>query len=361
MSKPKAGPPAFVVAAVMQLQQTINNFARRLAPPHVYIMETATGNWRGQLVFAAAKLGLADLLKDGPKSVRDMAKMTGTDPDALYRVLRALAMLGIFKETENRIFVTTSYGKTLERDHPDSVLPLAQLVGEDFWAKPWAQILYSLKTGTDSFSHAIGSNIFDYLKSHPEQWSIFNAWMTRVSNMNCPVIASSFPFSNYKTIVDVGGGEGSLISHILERHPGVSGILYDLPEVVREPRGIKDSVSSRCKIEAGSFFESVPKGADIYIMQQIIHDWNDELCIKILRNCLNAMNRDGRVLIVDAVIKPGNAMDINKFLDIQMMLLTNGRERTADEFRQLLESAGLSLSAIHRTATMFSLIEAKPL
>ncbi len=353
-------PPAAVVNTVQSIQSKLRRFAQHLAPPFVRIMELATGNWQTQLIYVAGKLELADLLKDGPRSVEELAKKTDTDTESLYRVMRTLASLEVFKETHPRTFETTTYGRTLEKDHPQSVLPLAKLVGEELWCGPWSNILHSVKTGEASFPHTFGKDFFGYMQENPDKWATFNSWMTRLSKLNCPIIAGSYPFSRYKKIIDVGGGQGALISHILERHPNVQGVLFDHPDVVKNADGLNDSVTSRCSIEGGDFFKSVPPGGDLYIMQQIIHDWNDELSTKILVNCRKAMKSNGRLLIVDAVIKPGNAVDINKFLDIQMLLLSGGCERTRKEFQSLLTGAGFALVKIHPTAAMHSIVEAKP-
>jgi hypothetical protein len=353
-------PPAFVVNSVQSFQRGIINFANRLSPPFVQVLTLAAGAWNTQIIYAAAKLGIADLLENGPKSADAIAKETESNPDAIYRLLRALASVGIFKETQDRVFELTPLAETLQKNHPMSVRPLALLIGDSIWREPWGNILHSIKTGEEAFENVFKKSFFDYLNEHENEWETFNNWMTRVSNMNCPVIAASYPFSRFQKVVDIGGGHGSLLAHILRKHPTVNGVLFDLPDVVKNATEIDNAISSRCEIVGGDFFKAVPEGGDLYIMQQIIHDWDDKLANKILTNCRNVMAEDGRVLVVDAVIKPGNSQDMNKMIDLQMLLLTKGgKERTEQEFKKLFRNAGLELTRIIPTTSMFSIIEGR--
>ena len=351
-------PPAFMVKLLQSVQTGILSFANRLSPPFVQVITLAGGAWTTQIIYAAAKLGIADLLGNGPKSADALARETGSNPEAIYRLLRALASVGIFKETSDRMFELTPLAETLQKNHPMSVQPAALLMGDSIWREPWGNILHSIKTGEEAFANIFKTSYFDYLNEHEDTWETFNNWMTRVSNMNCPIIAASYPFSKFRKVVDIGGGHGSLLAHILRKHPTVKGVLFDLPDVVKGATEIDSAIASRCEIVGGDFFKAVPEGGDLYIMQQIIHDWPDELDNKILTNCKNVMADNGRVLVVDAVIKPGNSQDMNKFIDLQMLLITKGgRERTEQEFRKLFHDAGLELSRIIPTASMFSIIE----
>ncbi len=353
-------PPAFVVNLAQSVQAGIINFANRLSPPFVQTLTLAAGTMSTQMVYAAAKLGIADLLENGPKSADDIAKATESNPDAIYRLLRALASVGVFKETPGRMFKLTPVAETLKTNHPMSVRPFVLLAGSPVWREPWGNILHSIKTGEEAFGNVFQKGFFDYLSEHEDEWGVFNNWMTRVSNMNCPVIAASYPFSRFQKVVDIGGGHGALLAHILRKHHAVNGILFDLPDVVKGATEIDSAIASRCEIMGGDFFKAVPEGGDLYIMQQIIHDWDDELAGKILTNCRNVMADDGRLLVVDAVIKPGNSPDMNKFIDLQMLLISKGgRERTEQEFRKLFRDAGLELLRIIPTASMFSIIEGK--
>ncbi|MBI2830768.1 MAG: methyltransferase domain-containing protein [Chloroflexi bacterium] len=351
-------PPAFVVKLLQSVQTSILSFANRLSPPFAQVLTLAGGAWTSQIIYAAAKLGIADLLGNGPKSADALAKESGSNPEAIYRLLRALASVGIFKETSDRMFKLTPLAETLQKNHPMSVQPAALLIGDPIWREPWVNIIHSIKTGEEAFENVFKKSYFEYLNEHADTWETFNNWMTRESNMNCPIIAASYPFSKFRKVVDVGGGHGSLLAHILRKYPTVNGVLFDLPDVVKGATEINSAIASRCQMVGGDFFKAVPEGADLYIMQQIVHDWSDELATKILTNCKNVMADDGRLLVVDAVIKPGNSQDMNKFIDLQMLLITKGgRERTEQEFKKLFHDAGLELLRIIPTASMFSIIE----
>jgi hypothetical protein len=324
------------------------------------VLNLVAGVMNTQVIYVAAKLGIADLLKDGPRSADDLAMETESNPDAIYRLLRVLASIGIFKESSDKVFEMTPTAETLQKDHPMSVYPLALLIGDSIWREPWDHIMHSMKTGESAFEHIYEKNFFEYLDEHKDKSEMFNNWMTRISNMNCPVIAASYPFSKFKKVIDVGGGHGSLLVHILKKYPKINGVLFDRPDVIKSATEIDDSIASRCEKVEGNFFDAVPKGGDLYIMQQIIHDWKDELAIKILSNCRDAVDEDARILVVDAVIKPGNEQDLNKFIDLQMLLInTGGRERTEQEFNQLFQKAGLQMLKIIPTASMFSIIEGR--
>jgi hypothetical protein len=358
--KATAVPPALIVNTLKSLQSGILSLARKLSPPFVQVLDLAAGSMNAQVIHLAAKLDLAERLKNGPRTIDELAEETGTKRDALYRLLRALSSLGIFEETADGQFDTTPVAESLQADHPTSVLPLALLIGDPIWRDPWSNIEYSVRTGDSAFQHVYGKDFFEYLGENKDKSELFSDWMTRISNMNCPVIAQSYPFKKFKKVIDIGGGHGSLIAHILKRHPQVSGVLFDLPDVVAAATELDGELASRCAVEGGDFFESVPEGGDVYIMQQVIHDWSDDLAVKILSNCREAMNERGRILVVDAVIRPGNDRDINKLIDLQMLLINKGgRERTEAEFGTLFDRAGLRLTKVIHTASMFSIVEGK--
>lgn len=353
-------PPIFIIRLIKYLQNLIENIRQELAPPFVHVLEMAAGGMKSQLIYLAAELSIPDRLKDGKKSISELALELQCNEEALYRFMRALAPFKIIKEVSPKVYQTTKYGRTLEKNNSKSLYPLALLTGEKFWRAPLENLKHTIKTGETSFDYVYNESYFDWLKNNPEKFSLFNRWMDSSSNMNCPVIASSYPFSNFKSIVDIGGGYGALLSHILHQHTSLTGILFDLPEVVSNARSIDEIISNRCKIIGGDFMTEVPKGADLYIMQQIIHDWSDEVSIKILKNCRKAMNSNGRVLIVDTVIKDGNSFDMNKLIDLQIMATCKGgKERTKDQFNDILSQSGLKLIKIHETASIFSIIEAK--
>ncbi len=333
-----------------------------LLPHFIQLRNLVYETFQIQAIYAAAKLGIADLLGDGPKSADDIADETGNNPDAIYRLMRALASIGIFRETSARLFELTPMAELLQENHPMSLRPLVLLVGDPIWREPWGNIMYSIKTGEPAFEYTFKKGFFDYMGEHEDAMELFQGYLTVFSILNCPVIAASYPFSDFRKVIDIGGGRGSLLAHILRQHPSVHGVLFDLPEVVRGPNEIDSDIAPRCEIVGGDFFKAVPEGGDIYILQQIIHDWDDELATKILTNCRKAMVDNGRLLVVDAVLAPGNNQDLNKFTDLHVLLGAKGaKERTEAEFQKLFQDAGLELTRIISTASVlsFSIVEGK--
>jgi len=319
-----------------------------------------TGYWISQAIYAAAKFSIADHLKDGPKSVDELAEITSTDAGALYRLLRALASRGIFAEGESRQFSLTPLAEPLQRDVPGSKRALALMSGDEHF-RAWAQIDYSIQTGSVAFEKVYGKPIFDYLGDKPDKAQIFDAAMVGIHGRESNAILDAYDFSDIDVIADIGGGNGSQIISILEKHPSLNGILFDLPHVIERARKQIESagLSGRCAMATGSFFDAVPEGADAYIMRHIIHDWDDEKSLAILRNCHQAMSSDGKLLIVESVIPPGNEPFGGKFLDLVMLLIPGGKERTEDEYRALLGKAGFELARVVPTNAEVSVIEAK--
>jgi len=331
-----------------------------MTDPHQQIDGMITGYWISQAIYATAKFGIADKLKDGPKSVEELARATSTNPDALYRLLRALASKGIFAEGEPRQFLLTPLAEPLRSDVRGSKRALALMSGdEQFHA--WAEIEYSIQTGKNAFEKVYGKPIFDYLGENPDKAKIFDAAMVGIHGRESDVILDAYDFSEIGVVVDIGGGNGSQITGILKRHTGMKGILFDLPHVIERAKEQIDTVgiADRCKLVAGSFFESVPKGADAYMMRHIIHDWDDEKSLTILRNCHQAMSSDSKLLVVESVIPPGNEPFGGKFLDLVMLLIPGGKERTEEEYRTLFSEAGFELTRVVPTASEVSIVEAR--
>jgi O-methyltransferase domain/Dimerisation domain len=333
--------------------------AKKLSPPEA-MRNLAVGHWVARLVHTAAKLGLADLLKRGPRTAEDLAMATGVQASALYRVLRTLASVGVFAEVKGRRFKLTPLAATLQTGVPASMHGFALMINEVWFWKAWEELLFGVKTGEMPFRKAHGGTLFDFLEQHPEDLAVFGESMTSLSATENPAIAAAYKFSGIGTLVDVGGGHGSLLATILKANPKLEGVLFDQPSVIA--RAEKDQhvtakgVSQRCRRESGNFFEAVPKGGDAYIMKYILHDWNDEECVRILANCRAAMNEKGRVLVADAVIPPGNDPGWGKLLDIQMLVI-GGRERTKAEFAEMFAAAGLKLTRVVPTKCPLSIVE----
>jgi len=319
-----------------------------------------TGYWVSQAIYAAAKFGIADLLKDGPRSVDDLAAATATNADALYRLLRALASKGIFAEGEPRQFALTPLAEALQSDVPGSKRALALMSGDEQF-RAWSEIEYSIRTGKIAFDKVFGKPIFDYLGEHPDKARVFDAAMVGIHGRESAAILSAYDFTGVNVLVDIGGGNGSQITGLLQHHTAMKGILFDLAHVVERAKSRIDAagLTDRCSLVAGSFFEEVPTGADAYFMRHIIHDWDDEKSLVILRNCHRAMSPKARLLIVESVIPPGNEPFGGKFLDLVMLLIPGGKERTVDEYRALLAEAGFELTQIVPTGTEVSVIEAR--
>src|SRR6266404_2125778 len=329
------------------------------APPEVLLTQMITGSLLAQAVYVAAKLGIADLLADGPKSVGDLASAAGADAPSLYRVLRALASCGIFTEQDDQVFDSTPAATLLRSDSPGSLRDLAIFMGEDWHWQVWGHTLYSVRTGKPAWKQVHGEDVFLYFAANPEASEIFNRAMTSLSNLAIKAVVEAYDFSGIATLVDIAGGHGSLLTSILNANPFLRAVLFDVPHVIegaKENAAIK-ALSSRCDLTTGDFFVSVPAGADGYIMKHIIHDWDDERGLQILSNIRQVMKSNARVLLVETVISAGKQQDFGKVLDIEMLVSPGGKERTAAEYKDLFARAGLSLTSIVPTKSPYSIIE----
>jgi ubiquinone/menaquinone biosynthesis C-methylase UbiE len=319
-----------------------------------------------QLIHVAATLGVADFLRDGPKSSDELAASLRVDPEALYRVLRALASLGVFAETNPHQFALTELAQPLQSDVPGSLRASAILYGERWWWQACGELLHSVRTGLPAFAHVHGEALFAYLDHAADAAAIFNDHQTNMTRQDAAAIVSAYDFRECARVVDVGSGHGALTAAILKACPRTTVVLFDQPAVIEgaKQRLRAEGVIDRCSFSAGDFFESVPEGGDAYVLKDIIHDWDDVRAMTILRNCRRVMTHapavTARVLVVEKVIPPGNASFPGKLTDITMLLVAGGRERTAKEYETLLTGAGLTLTRIVPTASPASVIEATP-
>ncbi len=314
------------------------------------------GGWITQAIYVAAELGIADLLTDGPRTIEELAEQTSANGDALYRVLRALANVGIFSEEESYRFSLTPLAENLLSDAPGSLRPFGIMMGAEFY-QSWGNLLYSAQTGKQGFEKRYGVPFFQYMTEHHERHSIYDAAMMVHGIAETEPMLDAYDFSGFQTVVDVGGGHGRMLAAILNRYPEINGILFDLPAVAQRSQSIISGLglSDRCQIVGGDFFDSLP-AADAFVLRHIIHDWDDKEAISILRNCRDAMNPEGRILVVETVIPPLNEPCFGKWLDL-MMLIVGGRERTEEQYRQLFSKAGLKLNRIVSTAHEISVVE----
>ena len=330
-------------------------------PEALAMIPLINGYWVAQLVYVAAELDLADRLAKGPQTPEALAKQAGADPVALARALRALASVGVFKADAKGRYTLTPLAQTLRSDHPASLRDFARMMIGDYNWRAWGSVLQSVRDGTPAFDRVHGMPFFEYLQRNPEKERVFSASMASISGAENPTIATSYPFSQLTRLVDVGGAHGHLLASILRRHKKLRGVLYDQTQVVAgaAARGFISApdVRDRIEVEGGDFFSSVPAGADGYLMKYILHDWDDERCIRLLRLCRDAMAPDGRVLVVDHVIPPGNAPHRGKLMDMNMFVLLTGKERTKAEFAALFAKAGLRLRRVVPTGSPIALVE----
>ncbi|MFH2045945.1 MAG: methyltransferase [Pseudomonadota bacterium] len=326
------------------------------------LMHMIHGSRITQLIYVAAKLKIADLLKDGPKSCEELARAVDAHPRALYRLLRALASLEIFCENGDGCFQLTPLAENLQTEIPGSLAGYAIMVGEPWSWGAEGELLYSVKTGKPAFAHVHGMNVHEYLAKDAQAAKHFNEAMTSFSGHELAPVVNAYDFSQFKTIIDVGGGHGALLVEILKTYPKLSGKVYDLRAVDQAARTIldKQGVAKRCELINGDFFQSVPGGGDAYILKRVLHDWDDDQAVAILKVCHKAMEGSGRLLIIERVIIPGNEPDFGKLVDISMLTLAGGLERSRSEFKSILDRGGFALSDIIPTQCPLDIIEARP-
>ena len=329
------------------------------ALPSAQLTQMIFGFMTSQSISVAAKLGVADLLKDEAKSAGELAQATGVQARPLYRILRALSSVGIFAEDHAGRFRLTPLAEPLRSDAPDSLRGLAIFMGADFHWRVWSDLLYSAQSGQPGFERIYGKPIFDYLAENPAAAQVFNDAMTSFSASVSTAVIKAYDFTGITRLVDVGGGHGLLLASILERYPQMSGVLFDAPSVIDGAKEVIEAhgVGGRCDAVGGDFFVSAPAGGDAYIMKHIIHDWEDERALTILQNCHRAMTENGKLLVVEIVIPEGNTPSLGKFLDLEMLMFLHSYERTEDEYRSLLERAGFKLTRIVPTPSPHSVLE----
>jgi hypothetical protein len=326
------------------------------------MMQFITGRFVSASVGVVAKLGIADLLANGPKTATYLAEHADVNADALYRVMRMLSMVGVFAETDPKTFVLTPIGDTLRSNVPGSMLGMALWITSPTNYDCWGELMYSVKTGQPAANKVLGvDNVFEYFfVKKLEVGEVFNNGMTTFATEAHSTAVEAYDFSVFKKVVDVGGGHGALMSAILRVNPNLHGVVYDLPQVIAGTHKLlaERGVADRCEAVGGDFFESVPAGADAYVSSVVIHDWDDERAVKILSNMRQAMAPGGKVLTIDAVIPPGNDPYPGKVIDLEMLVMTpGGRERTANEFAALYARAGLKLTRIIPTQSYTCVIE----
>jgi hypothetical protein len=315
-----------------------------------------------RVVYAAAKLGLADSLAEHPRSAMELADRLKVHAPSLHRLMRTLAGLGLLTEQDAQRFALTPLGAALRTGAPGAARSSLLWFGGAWVSGAWDQIVYSVETGKAGMEKAWGMPLFDCLAQHPEVASLFSEMMMGLHGAEPPAVADAYDFSGFDTIVDVGGANGNLLAAILSRHAGPHGILFDRAHVVSDAPVLLKAlgVNERVTIEAGDFFQKVPAGGDAYVLSHIIHDWTEEQCLAILGHCRNAMKPDGRLLLIEMVLPRGDAPHPGKLLDITMLVMTDGQERTEAEYATLLIRAGFRLTRVVPTKSAASIVEAVP-
>jgi SAM-dependent methyltransferase len=329
------------------------------SPPALF--EMATAYWLSQAIYVAAKLGIADLLRDGPQSCVALATSTGADAPSLFRLMRALSSVGIFAHLGKGRFALSRLAESLQTEIRGSLRAMVITIGEIHY-QACGSLLHSVQTGSPAFNSVFGTSLFDYLQQNVDAADTFNQGMANVASMLAYAVLMAYDFAGISSIVDVGGGQGKLLEKILQFTPDITGTVFDTASTIeRAKQGLEnDARSRRCSYVIGDFFSSIPQGADAYLLCGVIHDWDDPRAINILRNCRRAMAEKGRVLIVDMVVPDTDAMSFSKLLDLNMLAMTGGRERTKAEFHALLDAAGYELTRIIPTMAPQSVLEAVP-
>ena len=329
-------------------------------PPEAALTQMLFGAFVSQAVSVAAELGVADLLAAGPRAVDALAAATRTHERSLYRVLRTLASVGVFREAGERVFEMTPLAEPLRSDAPNTVRNGAIFMGAEWHWRVYGEMLHSVRTGESAWSRAHGADVFGYFAANPERGEVFNRAMTDMSAAAAAAVTEAYDFGGIGTLVDVAGGHGRLLAAVLRANPGARGVLFDLPQVIAgAPATLeREGVSERVELASGDFFAAVPEGADAYMMKHIIHDWDDERAARILGNVRRAMRDGGRVLLVETVVPEGNEPHFGKLMDLEMLVSPGGVERTEREYRELLARAGLELRRVTPTRSYVSIVEA---
>jgi hypothetical protein len=327
------------------------------------LLQMATGIVVQQALYAAARLGIADLVDGCPRTLSDLAAKLGVKDSMLWRVMRLLASQGVFEEVVPGVFGNSDLSCFLRTGISGSVRSIVIFRGSDFCFAPFGEILHSIETGEPAREKLYGKNAFDHMKEDPETARIFDDAMTNMSQLIAPAVAEGYDFGAWGSVIDVGGGNGALLAAILKAHPGVHGVLADLPQVLdraRERGFLGGELEARCELQPCDFFREVPSGCRACVMKSIIHDWDDPRAHQILVNCRRAMPDDGVLLLVELILLEGDAPCLAKLADISMMVLTGGRERNVQEYRELLAGAGFHHNRIIPVSGEFSIVEATP-
>ncbi|OXR47183.1 Multifunctional cyclase-dehydratase-3-O-methyl transferase TcmN [Nocardia cerradoensis] len=355
-------PPLPLVRAVETVRYGLGEAYRRLAPAPLSLMELLAAGWLAQAIHAAAALGIADELARGPLAGAELARRVGANEDALRRLLRLLISHGIFAQRRDGRYALTPPARALCRDSPESLRDAALFFGSAMHRAHWTHVVDAVRTGNPVGPQVDGAPFFEYIRTDRQFGDLFDRAMTSIGSLTTESLFAAYDFGQFSTIVDVGGGHGAMLTEILTRAPETRGVLFDLPDVVAggAERFAAAGFDGRAEVTPGSFFESVPAGAEAYLLKHVVHDWPDARAEQILRTVRAAMTSDARLIIVEIVLPQDNRPHPGKYTDLEMLINSGGRERTAGDYRDLLARCGFELTRITETVSPESVIEARP-
>lgn len=355
-------PPLPVVKALGLFRDGLAALHRRLAPGHIALLEMQMTGYLTQAIHAAAELGIADALVDGPKQPGELARVLDVDEDGLRRLMRLLLSFDIFAQRRNGSYALNGISQALRSDSAVTLRDLFLFFGSEYHRNHWTHLADAVRTGESVGAVLDGQPFFEYAAAHRDIGDMFDRAMTSVSTLGTEPLLAAYDFGRFGTLVDIGAGRGSLLTEIVRRTAGTRGIIFDLPEVVTDlPAEIVElGLADRLSVETGSFFEAVPKGGDAYLLKHIIHDWSDAEAERILRTVRTAMEPDACVLLIELVLPEHQRPHAGKFIDLEMLVNATGRERTAADFRNLLARSGFTLTGITETVSPDCVLEARP-
>lgn len=331
-------------------------------PASAVLRDLVNGYQISQAIHVAATLGVADLLADGPKRSDELAADLSAHPGALYRLLRALATVGVFREEPGQRFTLTPLGDCLRSDAAEPLRGWAAYIGRPPAWQAWAGLLDSVRTGENAFRRVHGVSVWEYRAAHPAEGMVFDRAMTDLSRRGNRAVLDAYDFSGLGTVVDVGGGQGALLAALLAEYPAMRGVLYDLPHVVPAAERVmrQAGVSDRCTVRGGDFFESIPPDGDGYLLKGVMQDWNDDCCLAILRRIRCVIAPTARLFVLETAVAGPNEGRAAKFSDLNMLVSPGGQNRTLAEYRALLAAAEFDLRESPPTAVGGNVLVAVP-
>ena len=354
-------PPVRVARAASSVRTAVLGLAQRMVPPPVGVLELVSGLIEANTVYAVAKLGVADALDGGPRTAAEVADELGTHPEATFRLLRAATCYGLLRRDGDR-FALAALGRPLLSDAPDSMRAVVLMIGDPRYQSVWSRLPESVTTGEAQAEAVHGVSMWGLLERDPDYAATFNEAMSRLTALDWPTVAAVYDFTRFRRIVDIGGGHGELLASMLGAAPGAEGVLLEQESLLPDARErlSEAGVLSRCRLEGGSFFDRVPDDGDLYVLRRVVHDFADDRALALLATLRRDMPDGATLLLLESVVRPGGGPDFAKTLDLDMLLLAGGRERTEREYADLLGRSGFEMTRVVPTISPISLVEARP-